>query len=105
MPSELRVKTSHVRELAERQASAAKQISEAVSTTQGVGTSMLVNHGIACAFANDAVTAAEQARAAACATMNAVSTSLGQRLGIAASLYDSTDAQGASKLDKEMHPR
>ncbi|WP_082941644.1 ESX-1 secretion-associated protein [Mycolicibacterium peregrinum] len=105
MSGELRVDTSHVRDLAERQSTAAKQVLEAGTTTNGVGMSMLANHGVVCAPANTAVTAAEQARAFACASMNAVSSSLSQKLGVAASRYDGTDAQSAGQLGKQMHPR
>ncbi|MDH6198204.1 hypothetical protein M2272_004863 [Mycobacterium frederiksbergense] len=105
MSGELRVNTSHVRELAQRQGTAAQQVQSAAATTQGVSMSMLANHGIVCTTANTAVAAAEQARAAACASMNLVSTSLAEKLGVAASRYDGTDTQSAGKLSKEMHPR
>lgn len=105
MSGELRVTTSHVRELAERQGTAAQQIEAAAAAAQGVGTSMMSNHGMVCATSNLAVSMAEQARAAACAKMNAVSTGLSAKLGIAATKYDSADVQGAGKLNTEMHPR
>ncbi|MEW2482224.1 ESX-1 secretion-associated protein [Mycobacterium sp. NPDC049093] len=105
MSGELRVITSHVLELAQMQATAAEQILAAASASHGVSTSMVVNHGVVCSAANAAVAAAEAARAAACAGLNSVSTSLSSRLGVAASRYDQSDAQGAGKLGKEMHPR
>ncbi|MBU9762733.1 ESX-1 secretion-associated protein [Mycobacterium sp. TNTM28] len=105
MSGELRVTTSHVRELGERQGTAAQQIEAAGAAAQGVGMSMMGNHGVVCLTSNMAVTMAEQARAAAAAKMNLVSTGLSEKLGIAATLYDRADAQGAGKLDKEMHPR
>ena len=105
MSDYLRVNTAHVRELAEQQGKAAQQVLEALAAAQGVGTSMWANHGMVCATSNTAVLLAEQARAMACANINTVSTSLSQKLGIAASRYDGTDTQSAGKLDKEMHPR
>lgn len=105
MSGELRVITSHVLELAERQNTAAQEILAAAAASHGVSASMMVNHGMVCASANAAVAMAESARAAACAGMNSVSTSLSSRLGLAASRYDQTDAKGAGKLSKEIHPR
>lgn len=105
MSGELRVITSHVLELAQMQATAAEQIVAAATASHGVSTSMVVNHGVVCSAANAAVAAAESARAAACAGMNSVSTSLSSRLGMAAARYDQSDAQGAGKLSREMHPR
>ncbi|MBX8689614.1 hypothetical protein A5722_25890 [Mycobacterium vulneris] len=105
MSGELRVITSHVLELAERQSTAAQQVLAAAAASHGVSTSMMVNHGVVCASANAAVAMAESARAAACAGLNSVSTNLSSRLGLAAARYDQTDAQGAGKLGKEMHPR
>jgi hypothetical protein len=105
MSGELRVTTSHVRQLAERQGNAAQQILSAHGAAQGVSSSMMVNHGLVCATSNMAVSIAEQARAAACAKLNSTSTSLSKKLGVAASRYDQTDAQAAGKLGKEMHPR
>ncbi|WP_166908528.1 type VII secretion target [Mycobacterium sp. DL440] len=105
MSGELRVITSHVLELAERQNTAAQQILAAAAASHGVSTSMMVNHGVVCSAANAAVAAAEAARAAACAGLNSVSTSLSSRLGLAASRYDQSDTQESGKLSKEMHPR
>ncbi|MUL81998.1 MULTISPECIES: ESX-1 secretion-associated protein [unclassified Mycolicibacterium] len=105
MSGELRVITSHVLELAERQGIAAEQILAAATAAHGVSTSMTVNHGMVCTSANMAVAMAEQARAAACAGLNSVSTTLSSRLGLAASRYDQADTHGAGKLNKEMHPR
>ncbi|OMC37947.1 hypothetical protein A5740_03895 [Mycobacterium sp. GA-1841] len=101
----LKVNTSHVLELAELQEKAAQQLLAAAAAAQGVGTSMMANHGMVCMTSNTAVLIAEQARAAACAKLNSVSASLSTKLGSAASQYDRADAQGAGKLDKEMHPR
>lgn len=101
----LKVNTSHVMELAELQGKAAQQVLAAAAAAQGVGTSMMANHGMVCMTSNSAVLMAEQARAAACARLNSVSTSLSTKLTTAASRYDQTDAQCGGKLSKEMHPR
>lgn len=101
----LKVNTSHVLELAELQGRAAQQVLAAAAAAQGVGASMMVNHGLVCMTSNSAVLIAEQERASACAKLNSVSSSLSTKLGTAASRYDQTDAQCAGKVDKEMHPR
>lgn len=101
----LKVNTSHVLELAELQEKAAQQFLTAAAAAQGVGASMMVNHGPVCLTSNSAVLVAEQARAAACAKLNSVSSSLSTKLTTAASRYDQTDAQCAGKLGTEMHPR
>ncbi|TMS50084.1 ESX-1 secretion-associated protein [Mycobacterium sp. DBP42] len=105
MPDFLKVNTSHVLDLAELQGKAAQQLLTAAAAAQGVGTSMMVNHGLVCTTSNTAVLMAEQARAAACAKLNSVSTGLSTKLTTAASRYDQTDAQAAGKLGKEMRPR
>ncbi|WKG04255.1 ESX-1 secretion-associated protein [Mycolicibacterium sp. HK-90] len=105
MPDHLRVNTTHVRELADRQAKAAQQVLVALAAAQGVGTSMWANHGVVCGLSNTAVIDAELARAAACASMNTASENLSQKLRTAASRYDQTDARSADKLNNKMHPR
>ncbi len=105
MSNYLRVNTAHVRELADHQAKAAQQVLAARAAANGVSASMWANHGMVCVLSNTAVMEAERAREAACAGMNATSTSLSEKLGVAASRYDEQDAQSAGKLEKEMHPR
>lgn len=100
----LKVRTTHVRELSERQNQAASQIASATGTPQGVANSMTVNHGLVCGTSVTALTMALTARTQACARMQLGSTELSQKLSVAAARYDQTDAQLGGKLDSTMHP-
>ncbi|MCP3811541.1 ESX-1 secretion-associated protein [Mycobacteriaceae bacterium Msp059] len=101
----LGVTAPYVRELSERQRQAEGYIKVGATITDGVGASMLVNHGVICSDSIAAVGLANTAREAACAAMAAMSNDLSEKLNSAASQYDQTDSQGAGKLGKAMHPR
>jgi ESX secretion-associated protein EspC/F len=103
--SELRVTAAHVRELSARQGEAQAQIQTASSAADGTGSSMWSTHGIVCAAANAAVTAAEEARRAAGAALQAVSADLSQKLDTAATRYDEMDSALGKGLDQQMPPR
>ncbi|MDV3129516.1 ESX-1 secretion-associated protein [Mycobacterium sp. 21AC1] len=100
----LKVHTTHVRDLSERQNQAASQVASASGTPQGVPDSVAVNHGLVCGAAITALTMALAARTQACARMQHASTDLSQKLNIAASRYDQADAKLSGKLNATMHP-
>jgi hypothetical protein len=105
MSGELRVTTAHLRKLSAKQGETATQIAAAATVAEGVSSSMWINHGLICAPTNIAVSNAELARTNACAGMQAVSTDLAEKLNIAATQYDQTDAQAGDKIDGKMRPR
>ena len=105
MSGELRVTTEHLRKLSAKQSAAAAQIAAAATVADGVGSSMWVNHGLICAPTNIAVSNAELARTNACAGMESTSIGLAEKVNIAATQYDQTDAQAGDKIDDKMRPR
>ena len=92
-------------EIVSRRGRAATQIAAAATVADDVSTSMWVNHGLICAPTNIAVSNAALARTNACAGMQSTSTGLAEKLNIAATQYDQTDAQAGDKIDGKMHPR
>ncbi|QRY52816.1 ESX-1 secretion-associated protein [Mycolicibacterium septicum] len=101
----LRVTSSHIRELSDGQHTAKTLIELNAEVTDGVSSSMVVNHGPICAASIAALALANTARDGACAAMAAMSQDMSQKLDITASQYDETDAEAAATLDKEVHPR
>ncbi len=101
----LGVTAPYVRELSGRQRQAEGYIKVGATITDGVGASMLVNHGVICSDSIAALGLANTAREAACAAMASMSHDLSEKLDSAASQYDRTDGQGAGNLGRAMHPR
>lgn len=101
----LGVTTAHVHELADGQDMAKTFFELNAEVTDGVSSSMLVNHGPICAASIAALAFANSARAAACAAIASVSQDLSEKLNISASQYDQTDTQGGADIGREMHPR
>lgn len=101
----LGVISAHIRELSAGQTKANSAIGAAAKLTDGVSKSMWLSHGAVCAASNTAVGMAHSAREAASTAMAATSHDLSQKLGVAASRYDQTDAQAGGTLNQEMHPR
>ncbi|OHT90680.1 ESX-1 secretion-associated protein [Mycobacterium syngnathidarum] len=101
----LGVTAPYVRQLSGRQRQAAGYIKVGATITDGVGASMLVNHGVICSDSIAALGFANTAREAACAAMASMSYGLAEKLDSAASQYDRTDSQGAGMLGSQMHPR
>ncbi|BBX90218.1 ESX-1 secretion-associated protein [Mycolicibacterium boenickei] len=101
----LGVTTAHIQELSDGQGIAKKYIELTAEVTDGVCASMLVNHGPVCAVSITALAMADNARAAACAAMAAVSQDMSEKLKVSATQYDQTDTQAGADIGKEMHPR
>ncbi|MCV7109888.1 type VII secretion target [Mycolicibacterium setense] len=101
----LGVTASHVRELSRRQRTAQGYIKVGATITDGVTDSMVVNHGSICTTSIVALAFANDARAAACEAMAAVSQDMSEKLNISASHYAQTDVQGGADIGKQMHPR
>jgi hypothetical protein len=102
LSGEVKVTTAHVRDLAGRQGEIAAEIELAGAATEAVLRDVLFSHGAICGPANDALAAAVAARDSACAAMQEVSTSLQEKLNVAAVAYDATDASTSSTLDQTM---
>lgn len=104
MGDHLRVDPGEVRRVAHQQQDAATQLGPAATAANGVGTSMLVNHGIICAATSAATIMAEQTRSLATLGTQMVSADLSEKLHMAATMYETTDQQMASQINERMHP-
>lgn len=104
MGNHLRVDPNGVRRVAQQQQEAAAQLGPAATAANGVGASMMVNHGIICAATSAATTMAEQMRSLATLGTQAVSADLSRKLEMAATMYETTDQQMASQINERMHP-
>ena len=102
MSSKLSVETSELRELSTKQDDAAATFSAAGNTTSYVEVKVLATHGPLCMSTQSALSAANNARKAACEQMMNKSRNLASNLTKAASQYDQTDAQEGSNLGKQM---
>lgn len=102
MSGEVNVATAHVRELAGKQGEIAAEIESAGAATEAVLRDVLFSHGAICGPANDALAAAVAARDSACAAMQEVSTSLEEKLNVAAVAYDATDSSTSGALEQTM---
>mgnify|MGYP000028132896 FL=1 len=102
MSSKLSVETSELRELATKQNDAAAVFSAAGNTTSYVEVKVLATHGPLCMSTQSALSAANNARKAACEQMMNKSRTLASSLTTAAARYDQTDSQEGSNLRKQM---
>ncbi|CAM5713305.1 ESX-1 secretion-associated protein [Mycolicibacterium aubagnense] len=102
MAGKLQVTTSELRELSTKQDDAAAVFSAAGNTTSYVEVKVLATHGPLCMSTQSALSAANNARKAACEQMQNKSRNLASNLTTAASQYDQTDAQEGSHLSKQM---
>ncbi|MCX8563745.1 ESX-1 secretion-associated protein [Mycolicibacterium mucogenicum] len=102
MGSKLTVETSELQALSTKQDDAAATFSAAGNTTSYVEVKVLATHGPLCLSTQSALSAANNARKAACEQMMNKSRNLADNLTKAASQYDQTDAQEGSNLGKQM---
>jgi Excreted virulence factor EspC, type VII ESX diderm len=102
MAGKLHVETSELRELSTKQDDAAATFSAAGNTTSYVEVKVLATHGPLCMSTQSALSAANNARKAACEQMMDKSRNLASNLTKAASQYDQTDSQEGANLSKQM---
>ncbi|WP_409431351.1 ESX-1 secretion-associated protein [Mycobacterium sp. SMC-16] len=102
MSSRLTVETSELQALSTKQDDAAATFSAAGDTTSYVEVKVLATHGPLCMSTQSALSAANNARKAACEQMMNKSRNLADNLTKAASQYDQTDAQEGAHLSKQM---
>ncbi|GCA97657.1 MULTISPECIES: ESX-1 secretion-associated protein [Mycolicibacterium] len=102
MSSRLTVETSELQSLSTKQDDAAATFSAAGDTTSYVEVKVLATHGPLCMSTQSALSAANNARKAACEQMMNKSRNLADNLTKAASQYDQTDAQEGAHLSKQM---
>ncbi|MBU8817745.1 ESX-1 secretion-associated protein [Mycolicibacterium goodii] len=105
MSGELQVTTTALRQLSERQRQIVDRIAAAGQIVDGTAVAVGITHGPVCAPTITAISAAGLSRDAAVAAMQAVSTSLAEKLDAAAANYERTDTTQASHLDGEMQGR
>lgn len=98
----LRVTTSHLRELAAKQARVAAEITAATDVVEGVDTSMRISHGVIAWSTAAAVQAIQPVRRAAGNQMAAASHGMSEDLCAAAARYDQIDGAMGGRLDQEM---
>jgi hypothetical protein len=98
----LRVTTSHLRELAAKQARAAAEITAATDVVEGVDTAMLRSHGVIAWSTAAAVQAIQPVRRAAGNHMAAASHAMSEDLRAAAARYAKIDGAMGARLDQEM---
>ncbi|BBZ54973.1 MULTISPECIES: ESX-1 secretion-associated protein [Mycolicibacterium] len=102
MSSRLTVETSELQALSTKQDDAAATFSAAGDTTSYVEVKVLATHGPLCMSTQSALSAANNARKAACEQMMNKSRNLADNLTKAASQYDQTDSQEGAHLSKQM---
>jgi hypothetical protein len=102
MSSRLTVETSELQALSTKQDDAAATFSAAGDTTSYVEVKVLATHGPLCMSTQSALSAANNARKAACEQMMNKSRNLADNLTKAASQYDQTDSQEGASLSKQM---
>ncbi|MDY6996497.1 MAG: type VII secretion target [Actinomycetota bacterium] len=96
------VVTGHLLDLSERQQGAATQIERATPLTAGEATAVQRSHGLICSATHAAASAAEEARANACAVMQVASESFAANLEDAAAKYALTDESAGERIDGEV---
>jgi hypothetical protein len=99
---ELRVTTSHLRELAAKHARAAAEIAAATDVVDGVDTSIRISHGVIAWSAAAAVQAIQPVRRAAGNQIAAASHAISEDLAAAAARYERIDGAMGGRLDQEM---
>ncbi|MUL68452.1 hypothetical protein BOO86_28555 [Mycobacterium sp. CBMA 234] len=102
MTRKLSVETSELGQLSTKQTDAAAVFSAAGNTTSYVEVKVLATHGPLCLSTQSALSAANNARKAACEQMQNKSRHLAENLTRGAAQYDQTDAQEGSHLSKQI---
>lgn len=94
-----------IRSKAAPQQQAASLIEMAKSAPDGAAAHVFQSHGLVCSATAMALQSAEASRREAAGKMHLISTDLAVKLNQAATDYTSTDQQGGSNLNGQMHPR
>lgn len=94
----LHVLTEHIDHLAQKQQTAADKITGANRTTGDVSANILSTHGLVCSATSIALSAADEARQTAGASLHKTSSELATKLATAAVNYNDTDYRSGNSL-------
>jgi hypothetical protein len=100
----LEVTPDFLRQLAQKQDSAAATISEATAAAAGLAGKVKLSHGVVCAGAWPGITSAESERQRAITALAQVSRQLAQRLLIGLDDYMTTEDKSGAVMDKQVQP-